>query len=88
MDDTSRNIIRFIAAGTGAILLLMAAYFFAVSRQPPPVRSVAPRVEIPVKPATEILRPADQLTDPAEYVSEEEVKPIDGQPSVPSPLQP
>ncbi len=33
MDDSSKNIVKFVAALTGAILLLMAAWYFAKARE-------------------------------------------------------
>ncbi len=81
MDESSRFIVKFIAAGTGAILLLMAAYFYVVEPEAKPM---------PVPPV-DVSEPAADATDPQAEIPEEkddqsfnddDVKPIDGQPTM------
>ncbi len=81
MDESSRFIVKFIAAGTGAILLLMAAYFYSLEPEAKP---------IPVPPV-DVSEPTVGATDPKtgtpyekddQSFNDEDVKPIDGQPTL------
>lgn len=81
MDESSRYIVKFIAAGTGAILLLMAAYFYgqkpeAIPMPVPPVEASEPAVGVPEPQAVIPAEEDDRI------FSNEDVKPIDGQPTM------
>ena len=81
MDESSRFIVKFIAAGTGAILLLMAAYFYGVEPEAKPMPVPPVDVSEPVVGDTQ-----PQAIIPAEeddqIFPDEDVKPIDGQPTM------
>ena len=81
MDESSRFIVKFIAAGTGAILLLMAAYFYGVEPEAKPTSVPPVEVSEPVVGDTQ-----PQAIIPAEeddqIFPDEDVKPIDGQPTM------
>ena len=83
MDDSSRNILKFIAAGTSAILLLMAAYFYGLAPQPKPMPSPPAEVTTPAEPIAESQIGVTQDAEDEVY-SDEEAKPIDGQPTDPA----
>lgn len=79
MDESSRNIIKFIAAGTGAILLLMAAYFFGRGPDSAPgPQAASEKASNPGEQEKPVVKP---LTDNEEYVTDEEIPPITGEPS-------
>ena len=87
MDNSSRNIIKFIVAITGAALLIMGARFYADSQKVAPPVEVAEKTATPKvvveEPAEEtILNPDDDTQNSATEVIEEDAELIMGEPSM------
>jgi hypothetical protein len=89
MDNSSRNIVKFIATITVAALLIMAARFYAQSQEEPmpAVAEEAAKAEtLPVETTDDPLaEPADDGADPenpSEQIVEEDAELIMGEPSV------
>jgi hypothetical protein len=84
MDEGSRNIIKFIAALTAAILLIMAAWFVGKPRPPQPAPVAAEASKKPAEPVVEADTAAQPTTDQADaeatYDDGEEIAPISGEP--------
>ena len=80
MDESSRFIVKFIAAGTGAILLLMAAYFYGVEPEAKPMPVPPVDVSEPVVGDTQPQAITEEKDD--QSFNDEDVKPIDGQPTM------
>jgi hypothetical protein len=87
MDNSSRNIVKFIAAITGAALLIMGARFYAESQKVAPPVEVAekaptPKV-VPEETADEAILNADNdAQDSDNPVIEEDAELIMGEPSM------
>jgi hypothetical protein len=87
MDNSSRNIVKFIAALTGAALLIMAARYYAMSQEvtPPPVApetaatAAVPAAEMDADITAETGDPA---ANPDEDIVEEDAELKMGEPSV------
>jgi hypothetical protein len=83
MDEGSRNIIKFIAALTGAILLIMAAWFLGKPQppKPAPVAAASKKTSEPVV-ETEVAgeATADETNDEPANDSSEDIAPISGEP--------
>lgn len=65
MDDSSKNIVKFVAALTGAILLLMAAWYFAKARENSDAAAAA------ATEASALAKEAKEKADKAEQVAAE-----------------
>jgi hypothetical protein len=80
MDEGSRNIVKFIAAVTGAILLLMGAWFIGRPQEPEPVPVAAKVIEKSPKPAVPVEPAAEADSDQSTDDDGEEFAPINGEP--------
>lgn len=87
MDNSSSNIVKFIATITVAVLLLMAASYYAQSQKAPAQPAIVEKAD-PVKvdtvepdPALSIDENSSEAEDP-----DEEIEPINGQPSADIPV--
>ena len=88
MDNSSRNIVKFIATLTIAALLIMAARYYAMSQQagPQPVATVEkalPEIEAAEEDVAEDETSAadEEIRDSDTEVIIEELEPITGEPS-------
>lgn len=87
MDNSSRNIVKFIVAITGAALLIMGARFYAEAQKVAPPAEIAEKATTPKpvakQPADEaILNPDDDAQNSANEVIEEDAELIMGEPSM------
>jgi hypothetical protein len=87
MDNSSRNIVKFIIAITGAALLIMGARFYAESQKVAPPPEVVEKPAVPEVVAEEpvddaVLNPDDDAQNPANQVIEEDAELIMGEPSM------
>jgi hypothetical protein len=88
MDNSSRNIIKFIATLTIAALLIMAARYYAMSQdaEPQPAATAdkaAPKPEVVGEevPQDETSAADDEISDADTEIVIEELEPINGEPS-------
>ncbi len=87
MDNSSRNIVKFIAAITGAALLMMGARYYAESQKAPKPPEVAEKAATPEAPPAGITdevvaNPETDAQNPAEDVIEEDAEITMGEPSM------
>lgn len=88
MDNSSRNIVKFIATLTIAALLVMAARYYAMSQdaEPQPVATAekaAPKPEVAGEEVAqgEANATDDEISDADTEIVIEELEPITGEPS-------
>lgn len=92
MDESSRNVVKFIAALTGAILLLMAAWFIGKPTPPPKPKPTAEEIaakEKAEKKAAEAAAPAatptpEQQAEQSDF-DDDDFGAISGEPSSETP---
>ena len=87
MDNSSRNIVKFIIAITGAALLIMGARFYAESQKAAPPTEIVEKAAAPAvgkdEPVDEALLDSnDDEQNPANEVIEEDAELIMGEPSM------
>ncbi|MGB5077782.1 MAG: hypothetical protein WBO17_09910 [Sphingorhabdus sp.] len=83
MDDNSRNVVKFIAAATGTILVIMGIWFAIrppapQPASPPPANAQVAQPEANSTPDEEVSEPS---SDAQRFQEDEEFAPISGEPT-------